>query len=291
MIQMNPTSGEQRGLALIAVLWISAALGLAVMGLSHSVKTDARILSQNSQAIQNQMLADSAIRTVLLQLLAEKKNSLQMIESRSVGLWGQTVAVDVMPLNGWIDLNSASLELLQGALQTAAGLNSSEARARAQAIIDFRERKTATGETARIHAIEDLLQIPMMSYDDYSRLAPLITADLSSSNGKVNPLAAPPAVLRVLTEGNEGLAQQIEQIRMTRGEMTDLTRLSPALSQIEAARTFLIQARIVTSDNKQQWRYAWRVHLAEDKPHGLPWRVLGIEHPVATPMSPPQTAS
>lgn len=291
MTRLAAVSRNQHGLALIAVLWISAALGLIAMGLSHSVKTDARVLSQNSQRIQVQMLADSAIRSVLLQLLAEKKTALQAIESRTVTLWDQAVTVDVMPLNGWIDLNSAPVELLQAALQFAAGLNEADARMRAQAIVDFRERKTPAGESARIHAIEDLLQIPLISYEEYSRVAPLMTADLSTGNGKVNPLAAPAAVLRVLAGGDDLLAQQVEQLRLNRAEMTDLTRLPAAFTQAEATRTFRIQARVMTSDNTQQWLHTWRVFMTDDKPYGLPWRVLGIDHPVILPVLGPQSAS
>jgi general secretion pathway protein K len=137
-----------------------------------------------------------------------------------------------------------------------------------------------------MHSTEDLLRIPGIDYDLAALVMPLFTTDLEDTQ-RVNPLAAPLAVLTVLAQGNEGLAQQIFQTRSERGDTTDTTQLNGNHLQIASTGQIAVRATLSSGDNTAVVR-VWRLALSGDS-HGLPWRVLGQDPPfqISTSSTPP----
>ena len=123
---------------------------------------------------------------------------------------GQTIDLDIAPLDGLISLNGANVPLLAALLQTGGGLDTGRAQALAAEIVAWRDTRpevdptspgAASVQARRFEAPEDLLLVPGIDYTLYARIAPLVTAELSGG-GQVNPLAAPPGVLAVLAHGD-----------------------------------------------------------------------------------------
>lgn len=267
---------RQQGIALIAVLWVVAALGLMVVGMIHVVKGEIRIASQLQRATLDAGVADAAIRMVLQQTLQANRKEFKTIQSTSVEVFGRSVQVDFIPLNGMINLNHAPISLLSQVFKISAGLAEGQATAIAQAIDQERKKPNPKGEPAKMHSVEDLLRIPGIDYDIYARVHSVFTVDMDDTQ-KVNPLAAPLAVLTVLAQGNEGIAQQIIQNRVAQGETTDTTRLSGEHTQISGSPIITARAIVSSGDNTQVAR-SWRLSLSGDA-YGLPWRVLGKDAP------------
>lgn len=277
---------RQQGIALIAVLWVVAALGIMVVGMIHVVKGETRFAAQLQRTTLDGGIADAAIRLALQQTLLNNKKEFKTIETTTVQVFDRTVQVDFIPLNGLINLNQAPIALLADAFQYAAGLPKEQATALAQAIDQERQKRNAKGEVAKMHSTEDLLRIPGIDYDLAAQVMPLFTTDLEDTQ-RVNPLAAPLAVLNVLAQGNAGLAQQVFQTRTERGDTTDTTQLNGNHLQISSTGQIAARATLSSGDNMAVVR-VWRLALSGDS-HGLPWRVLGQDAPfqVSTSSTPP----
>ena len=132
---MRPAN--QRGIALISVLWVGVVLGAlaaAVMALSRSDLDLAQ--SQRAQA-EAQLAAESAARTAIYALVNRAEGPIA--GDGSVTAWrvgDAEVRVEVTSEHGRVDLNRADPELIAAVLAEA-GAAASEAERLAAAIVDF----------------------------------------------------------------------------------------------------------------------------------------------------------
>lgn len=275
---------RQAGMVLIAVLWIVAALSIAVTGLTRSVRQEAALLGVARSNLQATALGEAAIALALQQMVAAGKPAGEWREA-PVQFQGQTIGVSVAPLTGLIDINAAPPALLAKLYTVAGGLPPAAAETLAQATVAARERRDARGVPARFEAPEDLLQVPGFGYDLYARLAGLITADLRGS-GRVNPLAAPPGVLAVLANGNQGVVDQIAGARRTGGEGIDMTALDGNFVQQTAGRQLRMVARVPNADGSAV-EVLRDVDLTPDRRSGAPWQIFhASERAVPAPTNP-----
>ncbi len=279
----TPPKAGQQGVVLIAVLWIVMALSIIVTGLSRSVRDEAKMLSMARQGAQASALGDAAIQLRLQQMAVDAK-PVDRVTTVQVPYQGRQMDVQVMPLNGLVDLNSAKTPLLARLLTVAGGLPESAAEPLAQAIVDYREQRTAQGASRRFEASEGLMRVPGVSYDLYARLSGLVTADIRSG-GAVNPLAAPPAVLQVLAGGNAQLAQQIDSQRQSGQAGVDMTGLDAALIGSGTVRRYRLQARVPVADGGSflVTRY---VDINPRSRDGLPWTTFHMQREVEPALRP-----
>ena len=279
----TPPKAGQQGVVLIAVLWIVMALSIIVTGLSRSVRDEAKMLSMARQGAQASALGDAAIQLRLQQMAVDAK-PVDRVTTVQVPYQGRQMDVQVMPLNGLVDLNSAKTPLLARLLTVAGGLPESAAEPLAQAIVDYREQRTAQGASRRFEASEDLMRVPGVNYDLYARLSGLVTADIRSG-GAVNPLAAPPAVLQVLAGGNAQLAQQIDSQRQSGQAGVDMTGLDAALIGSGTVRRYRLQARVPVADGGSflVTRY---VDINPRSRDGLPWTTFHMQREVEPALRP-----
>lgn len=282
-VNCTPPKAGQQGVVLIAVLWIVMALSIIVTGLSRSVRDEAKMLSMARQGAQASALGDAAIQLVLQQMAVDAK-PVDRVTTVQVPYQGRQMDVQVMPLNGLVDLNSAKTPLLARLLTVAGGLPESAAEPLAQAIVDYREQRTAQGASRRFEASEDLMRVPGVNYDLYARLSGLVTADIRSG-GAVNPLAAPPAVLQVLAGGNAQLAQQIDSQRQSGQAGVDMTGLDAALIGSGTVRRYRLQARVPVADGGSflVTRY---VDINPRSRDGLPWTTFHMQREVEPALRP-----
>ena len=270
-IRMRSKS-PNRGMALIAVLWLVAALSLMVTGVSGVVRQEVKMVGLAKDRVSAQAVGDAAIALTLQQLVVQKV-AIQQWTDTIVTYQGIEMGVSVMPLNGLININGASLPLMAALFSIGGGLPEGPAQELAIAVLDRRERTAVDGRRPeRFEAIEDLMQVPGIDFDLYARLAPLITASTSGSGGSaVNPMAAPPEVLRILAHGDESVAQRIAAARASGDAGVDTSGLDPSLARAGGTqRRYRVIARVPMADGRT-FLVDRSVYFGSRTRDGLPW--------------------
>ncbi len=267
---------RQQGIALIAVLWIVAALSIIVTGVVHSVRSEVRLTSHTRQSVEGLALGEAAI-ALTLQDLSVRTERITRLTHLEVAYGGHAMQVEIIPLSGLIDMNSASEPLLASLYAVAGMQDAAGAAALAKATIEVRSERDARGREKGFEAAQDLLRVPGFDYDLYARLSPLITAEAQSSGGKVNPQAAPIDVLAVLAQGNLGLANALAAQRANGATDIDTTSLNaPFLGNLSSSRYKLL-ARVALADGMQVV-VSRSIDLRSDSRTGQPWRIFNAEY-------------
>ncbi len=263
-----------RGMALVAVLWIVAALSLLVASVTQGVRQHVRSVGTVRDAVVAQAQADAAIH-LALQALHVSPSRPQGLQAMRVDVGAVAVDIVVQPLTGFIDLDRAPAPLLASLLKTAGGLPSGQAEALAQTMVEWRgPRAGRAGEPNHFEAAEDLLLVPGMDYALFRRLESLVTTEQAGSAG-VNPLAANVDVLTVLAQGNASLASRIATARDAAQAGIDTTALASAFVASGGTERYRVEARVPTEGGKME-AFARTIVFAES-PSGVPWRTLRTE--------------
>lgn len=265
---------RQAGVALVAVLWIVAALSILVTGMVQAHRDEIRLVSSARQTVQGSALGSAAIQLVLQQISArtEPVTRLSRIE---VSYGGLAIAVEVMPLNGLIDLNRAPEPLLVALFTVAGQLAPDQAATLAKAVVAARTPGPLTQRGPRFEAIEDLLQLPGVDFGLYARLSPLVTTD-AMGGGRVNPLAAPQGVLQVLSEGDAARAGRIAANRDGAGPGVDTSDLPAQWIEPVATKRFRLVAQVPLPDGRRLLS-SRMVETGRVAPDGVPWRIFQAE--------------
>lgn len=270
---------DPRGMVLVAVLWIVAALSLIVTGMIHSVRGEVRQVAVSNQMAQGAAVGGGAI-AIVLQGMASPANPRTGYARAELNVLGRDVSVRAMALTGFIDINTAQPPLLEKLFTVSAGLPPDRAGALAQAVVAERSRMDPQGRPLRLEAVEDLLRIPGLDYGIYAKVADLLTTDARGS-GRVNVMAAPVGVLTVLANGNLAVAQRIHEGRDAGAVGLDTTALDPQLVDNAPSRRYLVQARVPLPDGASLLTSRW-VDLGDGRQEGLPWRIFHAESRLET---------
>ncbi len=269
-------------MALVAVLWIVAALSIAATGLMYSATQEIKMAARQQNTVLAVASADAAIRLVL-QDLVSRRVPMKHSEQGTVEFGGHLIRVRVQSLNGFININRAPEPLLAAMLTYIGGVHPGVASQLATTIVQWRSRTAPDGRPVGFDAPEDLLRVPGINYDLYASIAPLISASLSGS-GLVDPRAASLAVLVVLSQGNTALARRLHDLREnSRGDM-DTTQLTAAFLEASSGRGLTVQAEVPITDHLLL-RRAWDVALTASSRTGLPWNVVAQYHSIAAATS------
>ena len=279
--RLQQAQRHQRGMALIAVLWIVAALAILATGMTQSVRQQVRVTALTLDAVAAQAVGDGAI-ALALQALQTMPQRPQQAVTETVTYGGADIAVEVMPLDGLISLNGASVPLLTALLQVAGGLPAPQAEALAQQLDDWRAGRggeLGTPVPRHFEAPEDLLLVPGVDYALYARLAPLVSADLGGAS-RVNPQAAPPGVLAVLADGNQARVAAYLGQRASGQPGLDTTGFQTAFIDTAGSNLYRLRASVPLEAGKM-------LHLTQDVALGsgssriAPWRVLRTDRRIA----------
>ena len=157
-----PTGDDDRGFALVTVLWIAGLLAVMTAGLSVSVRTHVRVVANVTESAKAEALAEAGAALAVIDLMAARGSS---EHRRRFPADGQTVACSI-PGEGVlsiavsdeaakIDVNSAGIPLLR-ALLAGLGVSAEQSAQLAEAIFDFRDsdddRKQNGAESAEYRA-------------------------------------------------------------------------------------------------------------------------------------------
>jgi len=259
------------GMALVAVLWIVAALSLMLTGMTKSVRQEVRSATTARQSVEGRAAAEAAINMVLQQMVAQP-NAINRMMSVDVAFRGVSMQVQVMPMSGLIDLNSAQPALLEALFTVAGGMPPAAAAAGAQTVVQWRTQRDAGGRTFGFDAPEDLMLVPGFPYDVYARIARLVAAG-QSTGGTVNPLCAPDGVLLVLAKGNAQVAERIAAARDANAGGVDLTQLEASFISGINSRAYRLTASVPLPDGARM-RFSQDVTFQAGPQSELPWRIL-----------------
>ncbi|MDD2713231.1 MAG: general secretion pathway protein GspK [Simplicispira sp.] len=268
-------AGPQRGIALIAVLWIVAALSVIVTGVVHSVRSEVRLVSVARQSVQATALGEAAI-VLVLQDMAARGSRPAHLTKVEVTYQGQPMAVEVMPLTGLIDINRAPVALLTSLYAVAGELDAKSAQTLAEATVQMRSERDARGREVGFEAEQDLLRVPGVGYDLYAKIFRLVTAQAQGS-GRVNPQAAPEGVLRVLAGGNAARATALAAARDKNPADLDSTALNGEFLDNASSSRYRLQAQVALPDAGLVF-VERSADLRPDFRLGLPWRIFNAEH-------------
>lgn len=211
--------GNQRGVAMVVVLWMIMVMMTLAAGLIYSTRTETGMVDHARRTATARAIADSATHFAVLQLfLPNKERDLKL--GGSPLLWqyaGAKVEIRVIGENGLIDINYASRPLLQGILELS-GLKEEEAMTMLDILEDFRDvddLKRLNGaedsdyedeglpfgaKDAPFERIEELQQVMGMTPRLYEALTRFLTVN-SGARG-INPMLAPRQTLMLLAEGD-----------------------------------------------------------------------------------------
>ena len=277
---MKRLQSPQGGMALLAVLWVVAAVALAVTGIVQMVRNEIKTAGLQRQIVIAGARADAFVLLALQNMQVSLRQPGNNPQTLMVRFEGEDSTVSVMPLNGLIDINAASVKLLAETYRYAGGLSQQDAQILAQATLETRQIKNSKGVRQNFDASEDLLQVPGMTYNLYANLADIVTADLRNGTGRVNPLAAPQGVLQILTGGNIARAAALAAQRNVDVKAMDTSFFDPELVDMASTSNLRLQTQVaLPSDGFLQ--KTWLVNWGADPRSGLPWQVLGKQQTVS----------
>jgi len=207
---------RQRGIALIAVLWVLLLLAFLAASFSSSTRTEANLARNLVENAKAEALADAGVYRAITGLaIPIEEGGLRVDGTVYVWAFGDgEVRLAIHDEGGKIDLNAASVDLLHGLFRSV-GLDEQEAAALADAIADFRDddddRRPHGAEDmdyqaadlphrakdASFELIEELLQVKGMTGELYLRLRPSLTVHTGVDIPDRN--TAPPDVLAALS--------------------------------------------------------------------------------------------
>lgn len=273
---------QERGMALIMVLWVTAALSIVVTGIGYAVRAEVRQAAALRDSASARAAGRAAITLMLQELSAMNVRQLDRPQQASVPYGGMAIDVLALPLNGLVDINRASAALLSALLQHAGEMAPDSAQNLAAILVQWRATRVPQGSDGLFDAVEDLLQVPGVDYELYARLAPLITVN-AGSGGQVNPYAAPVPVLRVLAAGNDA-AVAVFMAGRTSGT-ADTSGFDPAFLTTRGATRLRLHALLPGTPQAEVSTVTCDASLIGSRTEAVPWSLAECEYQVqAAPM-------
>lgn len=279
------------GMALVAVMWMVAALSLLAISLASSSRGEVRSAQSARAFAEAAAWGDAAIELAVRELRFADE-AIDRRVSFAFALGGRQIQVRVSPANGFINLNAAGDALLRDLFQYGAGLDADAAEVLAQRVEDWRdsddaplplgaedEAYEAAGVTfrtrgSRFDSPQDLLQVLGVSFDIYDKIRRFVTTQTEESG--VDPLAASPGVLAILARGNIEAAHAYAQARDAMEAAIDTTAFTQEHLLSSPGSRFFIEAFYPLDGGGRLVRARW-VDPATEGPLGLPWRSLAVE--------------
>lgn len=261
--------GGGRGMALIAVLWMVAALSVLVAGVVQAQRGELRMASAARDTLQGEAAGQAAIYSALQRITAGGPG-VTGLARMALPQGGLDIPVEVMPLTGLVDLNLAPAPLVEALLGTVGGTPAEPARAIAEALVLRRQAGAEAG--GMLASPEELLALPGVDYDLFARITGFVSTD-SRGSGRINPLAAPLEVLQFLARGDQALAERIAADRDAGAVAIDTTRLEGAFIDASVSSRFRFTAYVPLA-NGVVVRVIRDIDTQPAPDSAAPWRTL-----------------
>ena len=209
-MRRNPIlRSDERGMALIMVIWVLALLSLMAASFLAQARSELRLAANLRERAAAEALAEAGVHLAVGRLLAEHGATYPQRWTESLA--GGSVAITLTDERGKIDLNEAEPALLASLFESA-GVSARAATDLAAAVADFRDpdHASATGgaedadyppgsggaKDARFETVDELLQVKGMTPSLHARLADLVT--VHSTLATIDPLIAAEGALQAV---------------------------------------------------------------------------------------------
>jgi|GEM_PF-250293 len=191
-------SSNQRGIALIIVLWTTVLLALIAGGFALAMRDEAMAAQNSVSAAQARWIADGAVNRAIFELVVPRvdQDAAWRPDGRTYS-WeedGAVVEIKAVDEGAFIDLNTANDKLLQGLFEIiGGGLDEMEASRMVDVIVDWRDvddMRRPNGAEARdyraakldyeppnapFQSVEELGMVLGMTASLYEAVAPHLT--------------------------------------------------------------------------------------------------------------------
>jgi general secretion pathway protein K len=162
-------ASSQRGIALIAVLWLTVLLTVIASGFAFSMRGGALAARNTMSVAQARAAADGAVERVAFELARPRNTPDVWLPDGRVRTWADgeiAIASTAVDESALIDLNSAADPLLKGLLENVGGLDPDTSDRVLDAILDWRDAddlKRPNGAEADDYRAAGLKYVPTNS--------------------------------------------------------------------------------------------------------------------------------
>lgn len=259
---------KQRGVVLVVVLWVVVLLTVLLAAFTATVKVDRHVATDVVESIQARASADgvisylSAIRKADPELWPDMLGQVYKLQLNTM-----LVRFRIIPETAYVDLNTASVELLQQLFEAA---QLPDAQYLAERIVERRSGAVdeQTGEQLRpepFTSVLNLTRIPQISVDTGQRIQHWFTVD--GQHEGVNMLFAQPSLLRALLPDE---AEALLAERNERGELA-LESINSAFMQPDPGTVMRIQVELSSSASQRKIEATVRFNDSELGYHVVRW--------------------
>ena len=208
--------GSEKGIALIAVLWLLILLSLVAAVVSLETHSGTRLSRNMAESAAARAAADAGIQRAVLDLITFSGKFRGDGSRYNWQFANFTVHISIQYEVGKVNLNRAP-EALLTALFISAGVDRKTAQSLSDAVADFRDADNtprvqgaekaeyrAAGLTwnpknVAFESVEELLQVLGMTPEIYERVAPYLT--IYTTGGVVTPAVASAPLAQLLSKG------------------------------------------------------------------------------------------
>ena len=195
----------ERGIALVAVLWVLVLLATLVLGFVVEARTGLRIVHNDSETAEARAIADAGVTLAILGVFDPTPRSQWRGDGsvHALRYAGGTIQARVEDEDGKLDANMAPVTTLRSLFQTLGAVDPD----RIAAAIDARRRAVRAAADPSVTGrppppaftvLDDLRGLPGMTSELYQRLPDFVT--VYSGQGSADPQTAPAEVLMSLPE-------------------------------------------------------------------------------------------
>jgi general secretion pathway protein K len=225
-------AGEQRGIALVMVLWLTVMLTVIAASFAYGMRNEALAARNTVSLAQARSLADGAIYRTVYELMRPRTQPDVWQADGSVHAWnedGSRIAVSAIDESGKIDINTAPDLLLKGLLQTAGGMDAEAAGRLLDVIGDWKDADdlrrpngaeapdyqsaglTYKPANAPFESVPELQRVLGMTPTLYGRIVDSLTVYTRMTG--VNPTYASRAVLLSIPGATAAMVDAYLQVR------------------------------------------------------------------------------
>lgn len=260
---------HERGLALVVVLWVIAALALIAGAMLSASMTSARIDHNSWTQLEVRTEADSAVQEAILSLFDPGHPTRLDGRERQLSSHGVSIALSIQDQGGLIDINRAGPGLLR-MLFRANGVEADTADKLVDRIIDWRSppgtrhlngassadygdsEPSSRPRNAPFQSLDELRLVLGMTPEIYERVAPALTVDSLRSDFDLR--VAPREVLRIIPGMNPARIESAMTARVATfarpGSAYSIVAKAQA-NQIRFSRRAVV---LITGDPAQPYR-------------------------------------
>ncbi|MEH6610855.1 MAG: hypothetical protein V7696_15920 [Halioglobus sp.] len=255
---------QQRGVALVIVVWFIAGMALLVSGIVAQARVDNQLAQLHIARAKAVAAGDGAIQLAMLELAEVGQSADPSVKSaNSKYLVGDIqVEVSLQDTAGLLDLNVATHEQLTALLSNTEAEGSSQAKRLADSVIEWRQGRrpgvASPKGKSRFYSPEDLLQVPGFDRSALDGIRDYVVAG-EPARGSLNISIAP------------------EQLRQALGGSAGNPDRGNSQQVGAASGMYRVDAIVLYGD--QRWlRRRW-ITAQNSTFSRLPWRSLRTEPP------------